>query len=476
LLNGLAYADPDGDNIRNQSEAIMPGFQAASTFLHTDPTPLWMTDGSYTGSLTYRYYQPLEAEMEGGALLIPEVKLNYFEKDLDGDGKINLETERWYFNSFPGFTCEEGSGQLSITKYEPLKIFGPANTLFSFEQNEGYDSDHDYLSDFEESQGKTKSASDAQSSDSPLRRQAMWFDGVNSFLQTPLKTSEAAPTEHLPGIADLEFLYFTVECWAKADGDLNKTQTLIERPVWTADANGGDEKYLRRNFWIGMKNGRWAAAFDSAGTDAKQAVEISDGPIATTNWTHIAASYDGVALRLYVDGICVKESRTTIKPENGVGAYSVTPYGTHDFHSLKYSLVSLLAGASAATERGVAFDYYPKMTGSKLNLTRLYDYKDFYCGWIDEVRVWDGARTPAQILADYKKRYSKEDALNNRAEVYQAWRSGATFTEHSPITRPSELRYHFVFDHLPGAVSTDGILKTPAGFTTAMNKMDSMAI
>ena len=55
-LNGLATADPDGDDVRNQSEAIMPKM-ASKTWMHTDPTPLWMTDTSYARSLTRMFYR-----------------------------------------------------------------------------------------------------------------------------------------------------------------------------------------------------------------------------------------------------------------------------------------------------------------------------------------------------------------------------------------------------------------------------------
>ena len=54
-LAGLPTADPDGDNIRNQQESILANIQAASTYLHTDPSPMWFTDLSFDNSLTRRY-------------------------------------------------------------------------------------------------------------------------------------------------------------------------------------------------------------------------------------------------------------------------------------------------------------------------------------------------------------------------------------------------------------------------------------
>ena len=54
-LNGIVDADPDGDVVPNQTEAMMPKLNTNS--LHTDPTPLWMTDSSYAGSIVHRFFR-----------------------------------------------------------------------------------------------------------------------------------------------------------------------------------------------------------------------------------------------------------------------------------------------------------------------------------------------------------------------------------------------------------------------------------
>jgi hypothetical protein len=41
---------------------------------------------------------------------------------------------------------------------------------------------------------------------------------------------------------------------------------------------------------------------------------------------------------------------------------------------------------------------------------------------------------------------------------------------------PPELRYHFQFDHIPGAVDVKDVMAAPAGFTTAKNVVDAKAI
>ena len=469
-LNGMADADPDGDNIPNQEEAIMPNLQSSSSWHHTDPTPLWMTDFSYAKSLTSRYYRPVSAL---GWKDIP-ADFPYFDFDWNGDGAIDYKTERWDIRSFPGYSWTDKKG-ISVIPYTLHEAFGPNETIFSFEENEGFDSDHDYLSDFEESQGKTKSASDPQLSDDPLRRQAMWFDGVGSFLQTPLEESEYWPVDDLPVPQELPFLYFTVECWARPDDacDLAKAQTIVERAIWNSQSNPGDMKYLRKNFLLGIRNGRWYAKYDSSGTDANQPVEITEGPVAEKKWTHLAASYDGTALRLYVDGICNVTHDSSVAPEHGTWTVTTDETGNLRDGKTTHPYVSLLVGASAKTRIGIMFD--SKYRGESLEGTTRGDYQDFYNGYVDEVRIWDGARNESQILADYKKRYSQADCADNRQTCLNAWLQGATFDASSGIRRPAELRYHFSFDHIPGASDAKWVIKAPAGFLTDESIADAKA-
>ena len=443
-LAGLARADADGDNIRNQTESIMQGVQAASTYHHSDPTPLWMTDSSYGASLVSRYYYIAP----GGASI----------------------TVRWM-------------GAYAL------------NTMFSYEENEGFDSDHDFLGDFEETQGKTKTASDPQWHDSPLRRQAMWLNGTDAFLQTALPEFEANPLQAGVSTVGQNYLYFTVECWAKPDGEtLDREQTLVERSVYTGPAGSADAKYLRKNFLIGIRNGRWYAKFDTDGVDEAQAVEITNGPEATTNWTHIAFTYgpdngdqrdpaQPMSARLYVNGICGGTSKTTgAHPEHGISALALSKINTEAGYfmwsnPLLGPLVSFTVGASAETMNGIVFDMGYRAAGSYPETT-LADYGRFYRGYIDEIRIWDGARTPKAILDDYtaRTRYTDETALENRAQFHDKWSVGAVRSPSSPDDLPARLMHHWAFDHIAGAVEAADVNDVPAGFRTGEDVTDGMAI
>lgn len=489
-LAGLPDADPDGDNIRNQQEALFSNVQAASTYLHIDPTPLWMTDGQYEDSLTYRYYH-ISTPIWG---IVPKIWM-------PGKPYFEYNGTRYYWNDFPWIEYDEKTGictmDYSINNWKVMDY------MFSFEENEGYDSDHDYLGDFEEGQGKTKSASDPQVSDSPLRRQAMWFGGEadKGFLETALEVAELPP-EDAGAEEGQKFLYYTVECWAKPDESTYAKaglQTLVERAIVSGPGNAGDETWLRKNFVLGIRDGRWYTRFDSTGTDANQPVEIAGGPAATTNWTHVAATYDGTALRLYVNGVCTPATTeyTSIQPEHGVNAITVndlSEYGgkvTVEFagdRGLGVPQIAMLVGASAISELGVTFDYQWQTRSimlfgaprgiNTLEQTTMVDYGNFFRGYIDEVRVWDGARKGADILADYEQRvrYDSAMALENREKVFKSWAKGGSRLDHAVEQLPPQLMYHWSFDHIAGAADRADVMRVPAGFDTSWNVVDSMAI
>ena len=485
-LTGLAGADPDGDGIRNQEEAILPSLQAPATWLHTDPTPLWLTDLAYPESLTFRYYRQVAREPGFAYVKYPlEYLPAYFEYDANGDGTIDVETERWYFNDFPGYewTEEKDAATLHVKAYTPERFWLDSldEIWQSFEENEGYDSDHDYLSDLEETQGRTKSASDPQDFDSPNRRQAMHFDGVNSFLETPLETAEMTPDGFVYLYRELPFLYYTVECWVKPEDVSNRRQTVVERAIYNGPAGLGDQNYMRKNFQIGIKDGQWYTKFDSAGTGVRDVAEVSAGTKAEAGvWTHVAATYDGEMLRLFVNGACKASKRIGFHPEYGASSVNIeVDKAKDDYRFLSgrndYPMRAILVGASAMDDHGLVFDYTFRI--NPMDTTTLADYGEFFKGWVDEVRLWDGARTEAQISADYRKRFTREDCIALREKAFaDLYPNGASFEPASPAEREPELRYHFTFDHLPGAHEQKWAQAVPAGFDLSLKKDDARAL
>ena len=467
-LAGVPTADPDGDNVRNQEEAIIPQVQALSTWHHTDPTPLWMTDSSYQpgedidrdpGSLTTRYYVPAL----GGGVDLPE---KTFTWDSDGDGT----PETYAFSQFIDMYREiNGMPSFDNWRYTPanVSVIPVPGAFYSFEENEGYDSDHDGLSDFAEAQGKYRNASDGQDDDSPRRHQAMYFNGTDAFLETlpeSVEGGEGAPNNNLK---EMMFLEYTVEAWVKAEEPEGRAQTIVERAIASGVSHVGDEKYVRRNFSIGIDaNGNWCAKHDSRGTDALQTVEVT-GTKATTEWTHVAATFGAKAgapgkLTLYVNGVAVNSLNTDVQPENGTAAISIDNFGAFGTNKVIYTAVALLVGA------GTDADADPDGQGiwalSPFMLPEYSNFGGYFKGYVDEVRIWDGARSAAQISSNYKKRFVADDIRQNRAVFYNQYAQLGSRSDAANEDLEPELRYLFGFDHTFGADSPEHVAKVPAGF------------
>ena len=173
----------------------------------------------------------------------------------------------------------------------------------------------------------------------------------------------------------------------------------------------------------------------------------------------MALTFDGSALIIYVNGIPVGNSPASLIPANGliVTLQEVNPNGSNygvDGYDTYPS--ALLIGADAK-ELG-ALDIGPDSAWT--------NYCAHYKGWVDEVRVWDGARTEAQIKADYTKRYTLKDVSELRDMVYREWLEGGT---HNPNDgRPNlspELVFHYGFQQLPSEVEADYVTSEPSGFT-----------
>ena len=457
-LNGLAGADPDGDGLINQEEAIMPLVNTPAH--HTDPTPLWMTDTSYSNSLVRMNYR-----LPYRAGVIP----------LTGDG-FTYEEKTYRFSDFDGFATVAKTGETVFGPFNPdaWKLVGTRNALgwiASFEQNEGFDSDHDGLNDQDELKGKFRSASDPLDVDSPQRRQAMYFQGPSrpSILQTLPFTKEYHPMAYRAGRYpdDLSFLQYTVECWVKAESLADAT--VIERAVLVGLSSPDDREYVRCNFRLGLKGGKWYTGFDPNNTTA-ESVSVFSTTAATAEWTHLAATYDGTTLTLYVNGRASSAVRCGLQPTYGASDIATIGPGGAFNGGRSYAYHAIVLGASVKTNADGHYGRALDVTlGSGWNA-----YKDFFTGYVDEVRIWDGARTATEIADAKMKRFTSEDAKANRETFFSEWSKGgendlyrgryAKDGSGNPYSLPAELRFHWAFDSLFGAGSEAAVATAPAGF------------
>lgn len=432
-MAGDPAADPDGDDIRNIDEAIQPGIENANTYLHTDPSPLWMTDSSYPFSIVSLFYSlPTSADQAPGRTYAQLYRIT-------ADEFASYASHRW-----------------------------GANVNWAFEENEGYDSDHDGLSDYQEGAASAAGESDPQNESDPARRQAMYFPGENSALQTRLD-----PVFY-SGERGFDFQEFTIECWVKPE-DMTRDQVIMERTIHASASNPNDENYYRRTFELGINSmGRFYVAYDHNGTGSDRIIATKRTQNLPNVWAHVAATYDGHNLSLYVNGHLEATVGSTLHP--ATPATTVSSLIARDFwDNLTWESVishemnkiadenALIFGASAA------FRGLEPAAPSALQLSFLSEwamYNKFYKGYLDEVRIWDGARTGAEIFADYMKRYSAEDVAANRNDFYEAWAEGATRHDDSEKVLPPELIYHYNFSGLFAGVAPGEVATSPFGYAS----------
>ena len=457
-LAGAADADPDGDDIRNQVEALMPEV-GTTTWLHTDPTPLWMTDSTYSNSLVRMFWR------------LPTRK---YVANLGG-ASFKKDGVEYFFRDFDCYVrAKDQSGDLFLfTAFLPdpwyMAQTGEENWIFSFEENEGYDTDHDGLSDYAEKEGKfRRGGSDPQDSDSPVRRQAMYFQGPAkpSLLQSMPQVPEMHPVGARAYPDDMSFLQYTVECWVCPD-TVADDATILERVIWSSPSNVGDEEFLRRNFQLAIRGGRWYTCFDPNGTVANNQVEVVSPTEAVAGvWTHLAATYDGRDLVLYVNGNAVGSKTSGLQPEYGSSAICVRSESQAYWFDREYAYKALLVGASAKGRGDLGGNYFWHL--NVLNAVGFSRYKNFYTGYVDEIRVWDGARTIDEIRATMKTRYTSALAQENRNAFYADWVAGkhryAKDASGNDYDVTPELRYHYSFDSLFGGVDAASVAKEPHGF------------
>ena len=430
---GTMECDADGDGLRNDEESIKANL-AKPANTHTDPTPLWMTDSTSVdhASFTAQYY--------------------CFDPYIVESPDYNPNT---YYPDVLGYPWDD----ISLTlRLRALGVAGEARTwMFSFEENEGYDTDHDFRRDTAELVKSVEMASDPKVFSDLDRRQALYFPGDRSAAMSRDGQFRRAVSSE----PDL-LKQFTVECWAKPEGDL-KAAVLVERICnYGPSTLSNNTSVLRANFRIGIDDlGRAYGEFQGSTSNSPTARVTAPLPLTADAWVHIAFTFDGTDAKLYLNGGTVPVSSMRdvgLIPANGVSGIMQEYYSM----TLEYGYVAL----PCATVLGASVADGDALLLNEDSTWDTFKSDSYFQGWIDEVRVWDGARTPADIHADYKKRYSMDDVKAMRSNdagtgVYDTWILGA---RRATGDLPAELLQHYNFVTLPGGVEPQNVMTEPSGF------------
>jgi subtilisin family serine protease len=434
-LNGMPVADPDADGLLNLEEMLIVNMPLPENY-NTDPSPLWATDLSNINSLTARFYAPF------------------------------------------GYT---GYKTMSFPLYRAM-FFWPTipypMCTYSFEMNEGYDTDNDGVSDKDEMVANRNTKSNPLDSDDQLRRQALWFAGNRSAATSPFLYTDGSTIigQQFIGMNDA-FRSFTVELWARPEWVTTAAgQVLIERTFdyGQSDASNSGPR-MRRNFIIGISpEGRLYGGFDNPGghdehTDSARLY----GPIVQSNkWVHVVVRMDGRTseLSLLVNGQQQGRMPTALIPATGIDPVVPTDPGTPPV--IRNGSLTLGAENLTFSQLGYGFGSlanFPPMLPYMAWDSSWAAYDKFYRGWIDEVRVWDGARSDAEIAADYKKRLTRAYLDENRSRLVAELSAGrgrtALHFQAGLYLSPILLNY-YTFDNLFSTVDPQYVATVPRGFNS----------
>ncbi len=429
-LAGDPMADPDQDGLSNQEENY--GENQNDVLHHTDPSPYWFTDTSYAESYVNLYYA-----------VDPE-----------------MSSRRWWWANDLFKSVSDGPSY-----------------LFDFEMNEGFDTDNDNVSDREElAVDNGTGTTDPLDLDTPRARKALYLDG------------HAAARTRNPFFHDKwTFSNYTVEFWVRPESlpEAGKFATLIHRPVYMPidDSSAATRYRIRDTFLVQIDDaGRIHARVDNDAIETvSSATVVSAGRVVPGVWTHVALVMDSKAdrLSLYLDENMAVSVANGLKPctgfLNGLDYLIATNglSGTVENYTLyDYSPAPIVIGAYDRNPLGiVGGPYETNPWGLPLAYLTAQSQPDFdpdqyFRGWIDEVRIWDGARSQDEIVGAIGERFDKADISKINHDRFKwelaGWTPGGSgvgtnFLARTTLTEdvPQRLVYHYSFDNLPDVVPSD---------------------
>jgi len=199
---------------------------------------------------------------------------------------------------------------------------------------------------------------------------AVSFDGANDHI-----AMGAAP--------ELGASTFTLECWMRIDGTGVTASSgnggVNVAPLIAKGRGEGDASNLDCNYIFGVQsNNRLAADFEDMQSGLNHPI-VGTAALSAGVWHHCAVTYDGSWWRIYVDGAADASLQVT-----GGGNVQVP----------RYDSIQHFALGTAMTSTGAAAGYFK--------------------GVMDEVRVWNYARTQAEISSSMYSEIAEAAGLIGR--------------------------------------------------------------
>ena len=284
---------------------------------------------------------------------------------------------------------------------------------------------------------------------------ALDFDGSDDYVEIPYS-------------ADLNPALFTIEAWVKVEGGSGTFRSPItSREVFSAGADsrgyilyaGSDDQW---QFWTGSGGAAWG--------------QVNSNVAVTSEWTHVAGSYDGSTLRIYVNGELANSaagsySANPVQPLRiGVGGGDVS-LGMLDFY-FNGKIDDVRIWSDERTEEEIQANMHKELAGTESNLVAYYAMTDSsgtsvpdntgneHTGTFNDVPVWvtSGAHAGPNMALDFDgtDEVNVGDVIENfmegSFETWVYWRGSANpwseiftkeFVSSLAITSANELHTNF---------------------------------
>ena len=143
---------------------------------------------------------------------------------------------------------------------------------------------------------------------------ALNFDGEGDYVEVPVDE-------------ELNVEQITMAAWVKTDDPEPAQLMFVLNREMTYPGT--------YTLWLDNTNYKWGAQVRLDGDEANGVIVYSNN-VATTDWTHIAATYDGVYLKLYIDGVTQADTEKVagfIDPDNS----DILTLGAHTYFLLNFT-------------------------------------------------------------------------------------------------------------------------------------------
>ncbi len=291
--------------------------------------------------------------------------------DVDEDGKPDLAATNFVGNTVSVFRNTSAPGSIAASSFASNIDFATGSLPYGVATS---DVDGDGKPDLVVANENSLTVSVLRNTTGDIaqaQNNSALFDGTTSRI----RVVEAGPINRAanPDAFKISGTSITVEAWVYPVlfPSPNLGNPIVTRPLNQTVPH--DESYgLSIYNGNGFPQARFAIANGSPGTTT---AALSPESLPTFQWTHLAGTYDGTMLRLYVNGLLKVENSTTISinSSNGVGFY----IGRFLNNAFQGAIDEVRLWNVARTQPEIQGSMNIELTGSELGLAGYWNVNNF---------------------------------------------------------------------------------------------------